>query len=34
MFDKNSAEFAVFMCGVLATAFDDLCEHVAELEAR
>jgi hypothetical protein len=32
LFGQNTPEFGTFMCGVFAQAFDDLCEHVAELE--
>jgi hypothetical protein len=34
LFDPCSAEFAVFMCGILSAAFDDLAEHVQELERK
>jgi hypothetical protein len=32
IFEPNSTEFAVMMCGVLAAAFDSLAEHVDALE--
>lgn len=34
MFGQNTTEFCTFMCGVLATAVDDLADHIQELEER